>query len=354
MRKLPLKRWNWSIGACCQRDRQRRGTWELQVTNTPGKGSTHNQQPKERNSPGLDRDHDVVGESIRRRYADSPGLIDLAAPHKLMNGLYGFGRQRVPLLNRLLARWAVRTGDRISYSPLPLFWRFYRPYESELSAGYEPAALTPQRGRSHPVPALQLRQLSPGATGGEGRARTSGKDPVRVSPKPMDSGPTEQLPLSERQSQAASVLPRTRDASLLPKASVSKERPVPGSPLQPDPLKPSGKPLPDPGLGTAHSPVEPQITSRDPDPRAEITAAAGSGSTILAATRIAPETAPDRPLLPRGSTVASGLFRRATSWLRRYTAKGFPAIHLLRQATGNARTERSNSPAFSRTQPGAA
>jgi hypothetical protein len=335
------------------------------VRDTPGNAST--------SEPASG--HDVVGESIRRRYASSPGLIDLAAPHKLINRLYGFGRQRVPLLNRLLARWAVR--DRISYSPLPLFWRFYRPHATELPAGYEPATLTPQTGRSHPVPALQLRQLSPGAAGRGGRSapqlkgkererpladvgghavttaseqrssRTPSEDPVRVPPIPA-SGRREELPGSDRQSEGTSVLSLTREPSLLPSSSLSTGQPVPGSPLQPDPLKLSGELRPGPELELAHRPVEPQVTSRDQDPGAEITAAPGSGSTILAATRIAPDTAPDRPLLLRGSTVASGLFRRATSWLKSYTAEGFPALHLLRQAPGIARTEPASPPALSR------
>ena len=140
--------------------------------------------------------------------------------------------------------------------------------------------------------------------------------------------------------------------SLLPRPVSQTGRPVPGSPLQPDPLKPSEKSRRGPGSGRAHSPVEPQVTSRDPDPGAEITAAPGSVSTILAATRIAPETAPGGPLTPRGSTVASGLFRRATSWLKSYTAEGFPALHLLRQAPGIARTEPASPPALSRALPG--
>ena len=331
------------------------------MTDTPGKDSTPNQRPEEGNAPGLVSDPDVVGESIRRRYASSPGLIDLAAPHKLINRLYEFGRQRVPLLNRVLARWAVGTGDRISYSPLPLFWRLYQPHTSELPGGYEPATLTGQTNRSRPVPTLQPRQLSPGAAGrgdraalqpkGEGRERpladvgrhAVSENPVRVAPKPVDSERGEELSWSDP-SQAAGVLSLTRDASLLPKASLSKERPVPGSPLQPDPLKPSEESRLGPGLGPAHR-VEPQGTSPDPDPGAEITAAPGSVSTILAATRIAPETAPGGPLTPRGSSVASGLFRRATSWLRSYTAEGFPALHLLRQAPGIARTEPASPPA---------
>jgi hypothetical protein len=330
------------------------------VTDTPGKDSTPNQRPEEGNAPGLVSDHDVVGESIRRRYASSPGLIDLAAPHKLINRLYEFGRQRVPLLNRVLARWAVGTGDRISYSPLPLFWRLYQPHTSELPGGYEPATLTGQTNRSRPVPTLQPRH-SPGAAGrgdraalqpkGEGRERpladvgrhAVSENPVRVAPKPVDSERGEELSWSDP-SQAAGVLSPSRDASLLPKASLSKERPVPGSPLQPDPLKPSEESRLGPGLGPAHR-VEPQGTSPDPDPGAEITAAPGSVSTILAATRIAPETAPGGPLTPRGSSVASGLFRRATSWLKSYTAEGFPALHLLRQAPGIARTEPASPPA---------
>ena len=311
-------------------------------------------------------DHDVVGESIRRRYASSPGLIDLAAPHKLINRLYEFGRQRVPLLNRVLARWAVGTGNRISYSPLPLFWRLYQPHTSELPGGHEPAMLTGQTSRSGPVPILQPRQLSSGAAGRGDRAALQPKseererpladvsrhavseDPVRVAPKPVDSGRGEELPWSDP-SQAASVLSLTRDALLLPKASISKERAVPDSPLQPDLLQPSEKSRPGPGSGRAHNPVD---MSRDPAPGAEITAAPGSVSTILAATRIAPGIAPGGPLIPRGSTVASGLIRRATSWLKSYTAEGLPAIHLLRQAPGNARTVPASPPDLSRALPG--
>src|SRR5262245_11556131 len=103
MRKSPSKHWNWSIKVWCQADCLRRDLWELQVTNMQEKTGTSAQTTEGGQGSGASPTGvpDVVGESIRHRYAGSPGLIDLGVSRRLMNRLLGFGRQRVPLLNRV-------------------------------------------------------------------------------------------------------------------------------------------------------------------------------------------------------------------------------------------------------------
>jgi hypothetical protein len=284
----------------------------------------------------------------------------------------------------VLARWAVGTGTRISLPPLPLFWgsALYRPQASELSAGYEPATPIGQTGRSRPVPALQLRQVAPGSTAREARtvpqvkgadrelplaevqivhaapiqeeqhtpairhavtparqqpsSTTSSEDPVRVPPHPIvDSRRGEEVSRSDRQSHAANVLSPTPEASLLPQDSISEGREVSSSPLQPDRVKPSEKSRSGPELELAHYPRESQVTSGDTPSGGGISAAQESVSAIPAATR----TAPGRSVTLGDYIAVSGIFRRATGWLKGYTARTFPAIHLLRQGSGISRAE---------------
>ena len=130
------------------------------MTNTPEKGGTPAQPTEVAN--GLDASptpvSDVVGETIRRRYAGSPGLIDLGVSRRLMSRLLGFGQRRVPLLNRVLARSALGAGEG-SLSPLTLFWGspLWWPHQPEGPAMSEPAVPRGQSGPSgDPYPSMLL------------------------------------------------------------------------------------------------------------------------------------------------------------------------------------------------------